>query len=109
MNGKLTVALALITIGLLAAGCGQRGADGSGNREVSYDQADSLYKANCIACHAADLSGGVGPDLRQVGERLSESRIAEQILLGGDRMPPFRDRLTQAEIDGVSRWLADPK
>jgi cytochrome c551 len=54
------------------------------DRLVSTEQALELYKANCLACHASDLQGNNGPDLRNVGEKLNETQIAKQKQVGGE-------------------------
>jgi cytochrome c551 len=99
--------LLIVAIG---TGCGANSSTGDkthdSDREVRVEQALELYRANCIACHASDLQGKVGPDLRKVGERLNETQIAKQIREGGGKMPAFKSRLTEEEIETISRWLA---
>ena len=58
-----------------------------------------VYDAKgCAACHAVDLSGGIGPALAcRNSDDLPEDRIRSQLAEGGDGMPPFSD-LTEAEI-----------
>src|SRR5690625_1100765 len=48
---------------------------------------EAVYANSCASCHAADLSGGVGPDLTAVGSSLSEEEIENIILNGAGSMP----------------------
>ncbi|MFF2482396.1 c-type cytochrome [Paenibacillus sp. NPDC058071] len=104
------ICLLVVAIG---TGCGARSTDNQeahdSDYEVRAEQALELYGANCMACHASDLQGKVGPDLRQVGERLNETQIAKQIREGGEKMPAYQTRLTDEEIETVARWLASLK
>lgn len=53
----------------------------------------------CIACHGADLRGGIGPSLAgRTPDDLTEDRIRTQIANGGNGMPPF-PALGPAEIN----------
>lgn len=65
-------------------------------------------EAQCIGCHAADLSGGVGPALIGVGNRLSQEEIAAIVTNGSEdqSMPAFKDQLSTEEIDQLAAWLA---
>ncbi|GMK42674.1 hypothetical protein PCCS19_57340 [Paenibacillus sp. CCS19] len=71
-------------------------------------EAVALYNARCISCHAADLSGKVGPDsdLRTVGSRMTKEEIVKQITEGGDIMPAFASKLSADEIDRLADWLS---
>ncbi|WP_255570680.1 c-type cytochrome [Cohnella sp. CFH 77786] len=71
--------------------------------------AEAVFKQNCIACHAADLHGGVGPNLQEVGSRLSADEIAARISAGGGGMTAFKGVLTDAEIHALADWLAAKK
>jgi mono/diheme cytochrome c family protein len=62
----------------------------------------------CAHCHGA---GGVGtkkaPSLVKIREDKTwpPDKITEQILDGGDKMPPFRDSLSDQEIAQVVAYL----
>ncbi|CAM3945020.1 menaquinol-cytochrome c reductase cytochrome b/c subunit [Cohnella lubricantis] len=76
------------------------------------DPAFSLMeKAQCVACHAADLTGANGPSLRGVGDILSKEELANIITNGSENgnMPPFKGELTDAEIDQIASWLSEQK
>jgi mono/diheme cytochrome c family protein len=84
---------------------------GSSKSSPSLDgskEAIALYNARCISCHAADLSGKVGPDsdLRTVGSRMTKDEIVHQITDGGDIMPAFASKLTTDEINTLADWLS---
>lgn len=73
-------------------------------------QAQSLYNANCMACHATDLAGGGNfPSLQNVGSKYSQEEIAGIISNGRGGMPSFKDRLSEDDITVLSQWLAAKK
>lgn len=71
--------------------------------------AQAVYKKNCIGCHAADLSGGVGPKLSDVGGRLSADEIGTVVTNGRGGMPSFKATLSQDEINSIAQWLSTQK
>ncbi|SFB53932.1 cytochrome c551 [Cohnella sp. OV330] len=81
----------------------------SGTTTASGEGAETIYKAQCIACHAADLSGGVGPNLTDVGARLSTDEISTRIHNGGGGMPAFKGTLTDDQINTLVNWLSTKK
>ncbi|MDG0792905.1 cytochrome c [Cohnella ginsengisoli] len=80
-----------------------------GTTTASGEDAETIYKAQCIACHAADLSGGVGPNLTNVGARLSADEISTRIHNGGGGMPAFKGTLTDDQINTLVNWLSTKK
>ena len=73
-------------------------------------EAMSIYKGNCMACHATDLKGsGSFPSLLKVGSKYSESDISNIIHNGRGGMPAFKSKLTEQEITTLSKWLAEKK
>lgn len=66
------------------------------------------YK-NCRNCHALEGSGGRrGPDLSEVGMRLTSDQLIDQIsngTPGGGNMPAFRKQMTPAEMDALVDFL----
>ncbi|NTZ20337.1 cytochrome c [Paenibacillus sp. JMULE4] len=75
------------------------------------DTVQSLYKQNCMSCHASNLEGKVGPNtnLQQAGARLTKEQIVEQINRGGNGMPGYQGKLKTEEIDALADWLANKK
>jgi mono/diheme cytochrome c family protein len=62
----------------------------------------------CAYCHGAGGTGGKkGPDLANLrNDRLwTPANITHQILNGGQKMPPFSDSLTDAEIQQLVAYL----
>ncbi|MDE2903428.1 MAG: c-type cytochrome [Chloroflexota bacterium] len=59
----------------------------------------------CIACHGTDLSGGIGPELRnRTVEDLSEAHIREQARQGGSGMPAFPN-LSEQELQNFIAFI----
>ena len=72
----------------------------------SADGAAVFAEAGCGGCHtfsAANSSGTVGPSLD--GINLSKDEIEQQVRNGGGGMPPFGDRLSDAEIEAVADYV----
>lgn len=106
------------------------GADIAGSRsatadapraETGADPSDpvALLEANtCLACHALEGAGAVGPGFAGIGERLNADEIREAILdpnaqvtagyeaLAGSMPPNFGDLLSDEEIEILVTYLA---
>ena len=65
-----------------------------------------LFTANgCIACHAADLSGGIGPKLAgRTPADLTEDRIRSQVRNGGNGMPAF-EKITDQQLADIIAFI----
>ncbi|MFC0525434.1 cytochrome c551 [Pontibacillus salicampi] len=74
---------------------------------VNAAAAEKLYKQNCASCHANDLSGNVGPNLKKIGAKYNQEEIDGIIINGQGSMPP--KQLEGEEADTVAAWLADKK
>jgi len=128
MNKKgLLIGLLIAALAITSAACGGNNnagnngttgqaptTDGAGagtaGGAIDEAEATALYEANCMACHAADLSGGGAfPSLTAVGSRMSQEEIAAKISEGGNGMPAFKGRLTDDEINTLAAWLATKK
>jgi mono/diheme cytochrome c family protein len=62
----------------------------------------------CAHCHGAGGTGGKkGPDLSGIrADKIwTTDKITNQILNGGQKMPPFSDSLTDAEISQLVAYL----
>lgn len=75
----------------------------------------ALFKENgCFACHKLQGVGGdIGPDLDDVGSRLSQSQIEQQIvnpnkLNPGSVMPPFPN-LSEQDLKALAEFLSKQK
>jgi mono/diheme cytochrome c family protein len=77
--------------------------------QTESEQADGaavFAEAGCGGCHTfgpANSNGTVGPPLD--GIDLSKDEIAQQVRNGGGGMPPFGDRLSDAEIEAVADYV----
>jgi quinoprotein glucose dehydrogenase len=74
-------------------------AAGSGGR--------AIYLNHCAACHGEDRAGSPPefPDLRHVGDRLTELDMMYMIGFGGGRMPAFGMSLGAQGVQAVVRYL----
>jgi len=63
---------------------------------------------NCAHCHMMDGAGGIkGPDLTDLNTNKdwTAEKITNQIVNGGQKMPPFADALTDAQIGQIVAYL----
>lgn len=52
---------------------------------------NAIFQINCAACHGTEAKGNVGPSLRAVVQRKSDSRLIQQVLSGNTPpMPKFQ-------------------
>ena len=73
----------------------------------------SLFTSKCALCHGADASGqtAIGkslkiPDLRSPeAQKLSDAELKAIISGGKNKMPPFKGKLTDAQIDQVVAFI----
>lgn len=87
---------------------GEAGEGGHGDHADDPDaQAQALYQRSCISCHAADLSGGTGPNLQKVGGRLTPDEIYSIVKNGKGMMPS--GLVTDEEAKLLRDWLAQKK
>lgn len=80
------------------------GDNGDGG-SVDASAAEDAYQQNCASCHGADLSGGSGPELTNVGSQYSADEIADIIENGIGSMPA--GMATGDDVDLLANWLAD--
>ncbi|WP_164216140.1 cytochrome c550 [Virgibacillus sp. YIM 98842] len=69
------------------------------------DDPSEVFETNCASCHGADLSGGAGPELVEVGSRLSEDEIYNIIMQGQGSMPG--GLVSEEEAQAISTWLLE--
>lgn len=70
-----------------------------------------VYKETCRICHGADMvtSGGVAFDLRKFPEG-QRDRFVNSVMNGkNNRMPPWKDVLSQDEIDSLYAYVMGSK
>jgi cytochrome c5 len=83
---------------------GGNGGSGSGNANAA---GKTVFSANCATCHTladANAHGSIGPNLDDL--KPDEARVAAQVTHGGNGMPAFGGRLSQAQIDAVAAYVA---
>jgi cytochrome c551 len=104
---KLLIPFFIAIVMLTACGQAKQNSNVVTLQQAPNDVA-SLYKSNCMGCHAVDLSGKMGEstNLQQVHTRLNQEEIATKISVGGETMPAFEEQLTSEEINGLAAWLA---
>jgi cbb3-type cytochrome c oxidase subunit III len=70
----------------------------------------AIFKgAGCAGCHtlaAAGSTGTVGPNLDQLGSKLTLAIVAKQVTNGGAVMPAFKGKLTAAQIQTVAKYVS---
>ena len=72
----------------------------------------SLFRQNCAICHGAEGQGKtlddgkVVPNMREGELKFhSEAEILKQISAGGNGMAPFRDLLTERELNLMAKFV----
>jgi len=69
--------------------------------------AESFQRRGCINCHSvAGVGGQRGPDLTQVGARLTPDELTWRILNGGRNMPAYGTALTPEEVSALVEFLS---
>lgn len=77
--------------------------------ETASVDAEAVVNNSCISCHGgAELTGGMGPALNEIGATLSEEEIHDIIVNGKGGMPGgiIKD---EEEVTAVAEWLAAKK
>lgn len=95
---KLVMPFLALTV-LVGTACVDRPAADATGREIYLDV--------CARCHAADLSGGIGPALgtKSNAARQPDEFLVEAITSGRGRMPSFEQSLSEDQILRVVEYL----
>lgn len=64
----------------------------------------SDYVKRCASCHGGNREGGVGPNLTNIGTRLTKEDIEETVLHGRGPMPPVTG-MTPASLGALADYL----
>jgi cytochrome c len=90
-----------------------------GGRRGRADEA-AARKYGCFDCHGTDKRGFVGPTFKEISERYRDKPDAARVLIAtvknggkgnwteisrGVPMPPHKNRIREAEIERLVRWL----
>ena len=80
---------------------------------ATQDPAADLFKAHCVMCHGADGSGDTPAGKIFKAAALTDPMVTTKsndelhtvIKNGKNKMPPFKDKLTDAQIDEVIGYI----
>jgi len=65
-----------------------------------------IQSMQCRNCHAIDGIGGRrGPDLADVGARLTKDQLIRQVIQGGGNMPAYGKNLSPDQVDAVVAYM----
>jgi mono/diheme cytochrome c family protein len=73
----------------------------------SVDDGMAFYTANCQVCHAADGTGGAGPNLNTVVPPLSDEDLATVLIDGVGTMPAYGGSTDQELADVMAYVLQE--
>ena len=83
----------------------------SSNDEASdtanVSEEERIYQNNCASCHGKTLEGYAGPELVNIGNKMSKDEILETINKGANGMPA--GIIKGEEAEKVAEWLAAKK
>lgn len=81
----------------------------NGGKEEKTEQVagtpEEIYEKSCLQCHGANYEGGVGPELKGVGGKLSPDEIKEILKNGKGSMPP--NLVPEDKLDDMTKWLSE--
>ncbi|MFB1082306.1 cytochrome c551 [Jeotgalibacillus sp. JSM ZJ347] len=86
-----------------ACGGGEEEAADTGSSAGEMDP-ETIFIQNCSGCHGDNLEGASGPNLQEVGSRLSQEEILSVIQNGQGSMPSNLIEGEEAEV--VAEWLS---
>jgi len=75
-----------------------------------YEGGQVFNTKGCIFCHAIAAHGGQrGPDLSEVGDRLSHDQIVINIVNGGYNMPSYAGNISPKDLENLTAFLQSRK
>lgn len=99
---KKQLSVLLVGMVLLLGACSS---DEEKTDDVSAEA--KLYNQKCASCHGGNLEGTIGPELTEIGSKMSKDEIESAIVDGIGTMPA--KLLVGEEASGVAEWLAEHK
>ena len=96
-----------MVVALLAAGCSDSiTLPDDADPELFLGQ--DVYQRRCAQCHGGTGGGGIGPNIQNVEDRLSDVEQRSVVVNGRNgRMPAFGATLVDDEIDAVVRYTRE--
>ncbi|GAA0443174.1 cytochrome c-550 [Lentibacillus halophilus] len=83
--------------------------NGSGGGGETTANGEEIFKSNCASCHGSDLSGGMGPSLKTVGNKYSKDEI-KQVIKDGFPDAGMQPGIVKGkEADAVAEFLSKQK
>jgi cytochrome c6 len=81
--------------------------------ETKTSAGEDIYKSHCVVCHGADGTGKttLGQQLKASDlhgkevQSLTDAQLKQVISEGKNNMPAFRGQVTEAEIDGLVKYI----
>jgi ubiquinol-cytochrome c reductase cytochrome b subunit len=78
----------------------------NGRTPLELQGAVVLQNKDCRNCHALEgLGGHRGPDLTDVGTRLTPDQLIRQVVQGGGNMPAYGQQLSPPQIEALVAFL----
>jgi len=78
--------------------------------KTAHEGAVLFHDKACITCHKISGSGGIhGPDLTDVGERLTADQVTIRIVNGAENMPAYGGTLSKDELNALVEFLETRK
>jgi len=90
----------------VATNAGKEGV-AKGGKVTATDGKTIFTQAGCTSCHTladAGSTGTVGPNLDQA--KPSHDLVVTRVTNGKGQMPPFKDKLTKAQIEAVAKYVS---
>lgn len=97
----------LVTASTVLTACGGGESTSDNSTDTAKSDPEKMYMQKCSNCHGADLTGGAGPALNQIGTTHSKEDI-EKIINEGQKMMP-KGLLEGEDASKVAEWLAEKK
>jgi mono/diheme cytochrome c family protein len=87
-------------------GAAQAGRATGGGATASVVAGATIFAKNCAVCHGPKGTGGAGgPDLTSIPSAKNYATVVNQVTNGGHVMPPFKGRLSKAQIASVALYV----